>query len=929
MQLTRPCPSPGTAPSPTFGTRPVHGLVRWALSATALAALAACGGGGGGGDPAAPANEAPTVSLDSPAANTTFATGAPIRIAATAADRDGTVVRVEFFNGPTKIGEDTTAPYELVWTDAPAGSLALSARAYDNAGATALSASLPVTVTAPPPPGSPPPPPPPSPPPPPPPPPPPAPNQPPTVAITAPVNNFKPNAPATLTLAANAADADGGIAKVEFFRINPAAPVYDASTLVGMADTLPPYEQQAPALPAGTYTFVARATDNQAAVSTSASVQVIVNALPTVSITSPAAGAVINIGATVTLRATAGDADGSVAKVEFFLDGSTTPQPATQVSPGVWERAWTNPAIGAHTITARATDNDGAVQNTGSISINVPANVPPTVTLDAPTAGTNAPTNLVLSAVAADSDGSVASVEFFNGTTSLGLGTLDPVGSPAPRKYRRTVAIGATQNGTYTITARATDNLGGTTTTASQSVTIGANVPPAVAITSAAAATLPVNATSGTVVLAATATDSDGIAKVEFFREGTTKIGEATAAPFQVNWAGVAAGSYSITARATDTVGSITTTPAQALVVTPNVEGMWANLTTAQRAGQALAPNRFVEAGGVDAVEVMTVIGVTTVIPKFSAAMSQAALTLARAIPTSATAGFVQGPCSSGTIQVAQAGANRIVNLNNCVIGGFTFFGGGGMGTYTQIDSTTAPPPAVHPVVACRGTYSTAAPAAGYRCPIGSAADWIPITDGFRLVLQGVRVTGFGAPEPGGKDYPRNAFGYTRVECTGSGAAQTCMTLQDVAFWWGHDLAWTDYTPGPLVFPAGNYATDDGFRLNGTHRSHYCSPDFTLPDQGRGACLAAPPAARNIKYENMTATSGRAIVYGSNGWSVVTRITPESPGVERLTVRRTLVQAVTAGGNTYPVGTGPLETYRCTVGATSGDWSCTFLSSTP
>ncbi|MCW5636092.1 MAG: hypothetical protein KIT17_22340 [Rubrivivax sp.] len=884
--------------------------MRRALSATAFAALAACGGGGGGGDPAAPANEAPTVALDAPAANATFAFGDAIRIAATAADRDGSVVRVEFFNGTTKIGEDTTAPYELVWTDAPAGALTVTARAFDNGGAATLSASLPITVTASPTPA------PPAPPPgtpPPPPPPPPPPNQPPTVALTAPATNFKPNAPATLTLAANAADADGGIAKVEFFRIDPAVvpPVLDDTTRVGAADTVAPYEVQTAALPAGTYTFVARATDNLAAVAMSASVQVIVNALPTVAITSPAAGAVVNIGSTVTLRATAGDADGTVNKVEFLLDGGA-PQLATQVSPGVWERTWVNPSIGGHTIVARATDNDGAVQNTASISINVPANVPPAVTLADPAAGTNAPTTLALAATATDSDGTVASVEFFNGAASLGTGTRDALPS---NTWRLSVPVSAAQAGTFTITARATDNLGGHSTTESKAVTVAPNVPPSVAMSSAAAVTLPVNATAGNVPLAATATDADGIARVEFFN-GATKIGEDTSAPFQITWAGVAAGSYGITARATDTVGSVTTSAVQALVVTPNFEGMWANLTAAQKAGHTMVPNRTTDDGGTDAIEVMTVIGVNTVIPKFSAAMSQAALSLARAIPSSATAGFVTGPCTSGTIQVAQAGANRIVNLNDCVVGGYTFYGGGGVAPYIQYDtttSTTAVPPATQPVHPNPNCVLETSPVRRWRCSIGSSVDWTPITDGFRLLIQGVRVTGYGAPDPGGKDYPRNAFGWTRVECTGGGGAQTCMTLQDVSFLWGHDLAWTDYTTGPLVFPATNYATDDTYRLNGTHRSHYCSPDPTKPNNGRDFCLANPPTARHIKFENMTNTSGRAIVYASNGWSVVTRLAPEAPGIERLTVQRTVLQ-----GGAFV--TQPAQTFRLDVGPTSGDW---------
>lgn len=147
--------------------------------------------------------------------------------------------------------------------------------------------------------------------------------------------------------------------------------------------------------------------------------------------------------------------------------------------------------------------------------------------------------------------------------------------------------------------------------------------------------------------LTATAADSDGIAKVEFF-DGTTKLGEDTAAPYEYPWSVLTAGSYSITARAIDAVGRSTGTPAQTLVITPNVEGLWANLNTAQKAdlllrpnGDPLIPNRPVEGGAVDAVEVLRIIGVTVVIPKFSAAMSQAALSQVRPVPAATTADFV------------------------------------------------------------------------------------------------------------------------------------------------------------------------------------------------------------------------------------------------------------------------------------------------
>ncbi|KAB8196007.1 hypothetical protein FH608_011095 [Nonomuraea phyllanthi] len=61
-----------------------------------------------------------------------------------------------------------------------------------------------------------------------------------------------------------------------------------------------------------------------------------------------------------------------------------------------------------------------------------------------------------------------------------------------------------------------------------------------------------------TVQADAKALDGASIAKVEFFH-GEEKIGEATAAPYQATWADATDGTYYLTARATDSTGSATT----------------------------------------------------------------------------------------------------------------------------------------------------------------------------------------------------------------------------------------------------------------------------------------------------------------------------------------------------------------------------------
>ena len=100
----------------------------------------------GAGSGTTPTNAAPTVSLTAPAANATFAAPATISLAANAADSDGSISKVDFYNGPTLLGTDNTAPYTYSWTNVAAGSYSLTAKATDNGGATTTSAAVAVTV---------------------------------------------------------------------------------------------------------------------------------------------------------------------------------------------------------------------------------------------------------------------------------------------------------------------------------------------------------------------------------------------------------------------------------------------------------------------------------------------------------------------------------------------------------------------------------------------------------------------------------------------------------------------------------------------------------------------------------------------------------------------------------------------------------------
>ena len=85
---------------------------------------------------------APTVAITSPVSGASFTAPASLTVTANATDTDGTIVKVEFYNGATKLGEDLTSPYTFAWSNVAAGSYNLTAVATDNAGLNATSSAV-------------------------------------------------------------------------------------------------------------------------------------------------------------------------------------------------------------------------------------------------------------------------------------------------------------------------------------------------------------------------------------------------------------------------------------------------------------------------------------------------------------------------------------------------------------------------------------------------------------------------------------------------------------------------------------------------------------------------------------------------------------------------------------------------------------------
>lgn len=262
----------------------------------------------------------------------------------------------------------------------------------------------------------------------------------PTATVIAPASGTVITAPiAALNLKATAGDADGYLTKVEFF---------SGVQKLGEANSAP-YQLTWTAIPAGTYSITARATDNSGAAVMSDPVTLIANAPPTVSLTGPADNFVCAIPGAFTLTATAADSDGTVAKVEFFEGGAKIGESST----APYQLAVSGLSTGTYTFTARATDNYGA--STDSLARNVIVEIPPTAAVVAPPTVARG-TGVILTATATDADGSIAKVEFYRGPTLIGTLTT-AAGDPPAYVFTDTDAL---MPGSYRYTVRSYDNLG-------------------------------------------------------------------------------------------------------------------------------------------------------------------------------------------------------------------------------------------------------------------------------------------------------------------------------------------------------------------------------------------------------------------------------------------------------------------------------------
>jgi chitinase len=256
------------------------------------------GNTGGGG------NNAPTVNITSPANNASFTAPATIAITASASDADGSVSKVEFYNGTTKLGESTASPYTYTWSNVPNGTYPLTAKATDNKGAVTTSGTVTVVVGT-----------------------------------------------------------TGGGTGCNGIPVWTATDVYVSGKQVVYNGKV--YEakwwtqNEQPDLNLGDGKVWKYISDCNGGGGN--------NIAPVVTLTAPAPGAAFSAPATVTISATASDADGTISKVDFY-NGTTL---LSEVSAAPYIYTWSNVTAGAYSITAKATDNSGAAATSTAVSITV------------------------------------------------------------------------------------------------------------------------------------------------------------------------------------------------------------------------------------------------------------------------------------------------------------------------------------------------------------------------------------------------------------------------------------------------------------------------------------------------------------------------------------------------------------------------------
>jgi len=517
----------------------------------------------------------PTVSISSPAAGSAFHTGANVSVTAAAADSDGTVARVDFFASGAPIGTATSSPYGVTWNNVPAGTYSLTAVATDNDGGTATSAAVSISVAS--------------------------------GLTTTPISCGQ-NVPSSLSSADGYSTVQGQGYYAQEYTFSGSAGQGVAVTMnssafgtalflkdpTGKVVASDPAQiiYTIPAGGAGTYTV--EATTSAQGATGAYTVELDCTAggtMPVLSLSvndpnNPGTPLAVSSGGTVAYGQTP---QGVPVTRTFTVKNTGTAALAINSFTGTGD--WTPtapvqspiPPGGSVTFGLRFNASASGAQ-AGSFSLsNNSATNPYAVNLTATSGGGTAltVTSLALSpASVAGGATSTATVTLSGAAPSGGTTVALKSGNAAVATTQASVVVAQGQTSTtFSVATKAVTAQASATVTASlgtsgqpgfssQSATLtvtASGTPPTVSLSASPSSA----AAPATITLTATATPKASgatIAKVAFFA-GSNKIGEVAASPYAFTWKNVAAGSYSVTAVATDSNGLTGTSAAVPVTV--------------------------------------------------------------------------------------------------------------------------------------------------------------------------------------------------------------------------------------------------------------------------------------------------------------------------------------------------------------------------
>jgi hypothetical protein len=175
---------------------------------------------------AGPVPGRPFVAISSPASDTIIPNTDDVYLEAEAWDTNGSITSVEFFEGYESLGIDSVAPYSILWDNIEIGTHVIIARATDNERQKTFSEEISFQYQ----------------------------DIIPSATVTSPEYGARFNAPASITITAEASDVDGSVTLVEF---------YNGVSLLGSDDS-PPYSFTWENVTPGKYYLKAKVTDDDA-----------------------------------------------------------------------------------------------------------------------------------------------------------------------------------------------------------------------------------------------------------------------------------------------------------------------------------------------------------------------------------------------------------------------------------------------------------------------------------------------------------------------------------------------------------------------------------------------------------------------------------------------------------------------------------------